>query len=127
MPYVVRHLLRMDLTFFAAHSKVITGRRRGINVDAWIVHYLAIKMPATLTIRYRHVDTGQITTETRPFSKLQKNVRLHGRMVQGDGYERFAAGDIMLLHFGIASLRGTSSRMKATSGPSSRSSTTPRT
>lgn len=99
MPYVVRHLQRMDLTFFAVHSKVIAGRQRGINVDAWIVPYLDVKVPATLTMRYRHVDTGEITTETRPFGKLQKNVRLHGRMVLGEGYSRFGEGDIMLLHF----------------------------
>src|SRR2546427_8125893 len=99
MPHVVRHLQRMDLTFFAVHSRTIAGRQRGVNVDAWLVPYLAIQLPATLKMRYRHVDTAQIINGPRPFSKLSKNIRLHGKMVQGAGYQQFVAGDIMLLHF----------------------------
>lgn len=99
MPYVVRRLQKMDLTFFAVHSKVIAGRQRAINIDAWLVPYLDIKVPTQLTMRYRHPDTAEIKTETRPIGRLQKNVRLHGRMVQGEGYGRFEEGDIMLLHF----------------------------
>jgi hypothetical protein len=89
----------MDLTFFAVHSRTIAGRQRGVNVDAWLIPYLALQLPATLRMRYRHVDTGEIVAEPRPFTKLQKNIRLHGKMVQGAGYQHFGAGDIMLLHF----------------------------
>lgn len=101
MPYVVRHLQRMDLTFFAVHSRTIAGRQRGINIDAWVVPYLTTPLPATLQMRYRDVDSNRIIVETRFFSKLQKNIRLHGKMVQGAGFHQYAAGDIMLLHFTV--------------------------
>lgn len=89
----------MDLTFFHVHSQRIKGRQRAINIDGWLIPYLAIPAPTTLTLRYRHVDTGRLTTESHPFGRLQKNYRIHGRMVEGNGYLAFGAGDIMLLRF----------------------------
>src|SRR5262245_26274524 len=99
MPYVVRRLQRMDLTFFHIHSKQIKGRQRAINIDGWLVPYLSVPAPATLLLRFRHVDTGRVTTESHPFGRLQKNFRIHGRMIEGDGYVAFGAGDFMLLRF----------------------------
>lgn len=54
MPYVVRRLQRMDRTFFHGHSEMIEGRQRAINIDGWIVPYLALSAPAEVTLRFRH-------------------------------------------------------------------------
>ena len=99
MPYIVRRLQTMDLTFFAVHSANIPGRQRGINIDSWLVPFLPFAIPTTVRMRYRHVDTGLILEETRPVEKMQKNVRLHGRMVRGEGYLQYSRDDIMLLSF----------------------------
>lgn len=99
MPYLVRRLQTMDLTFFAEHSRTIAGRQRGINIDSWLVQYLPFMIPNRVRMRYRHADSGRIITQSRPVGRLQKNVRLHGEMVRGAGYLRYGVGDIMLLHF----------------------------
>ena len=99
MSYVVRRLQTMDLTFFHEHSKTIRGRQRAINIDGWIVPYLSLPAPTDLALRFRHPDTGRVTSETHPFGRLQKNFRIHGRMVKGAGYLAYGAGDIMLIRF----------------------------
>jgi hypothetical protein len=99
MRYVVRRLQRMDLSFFHVHGASAAGRQRAINIDGWLIPYLSIPASTTLTLRFRHVDSGRLTAEPHPFGRLQKNFRIHGRMIQGNGYSAFSMGDIMLMRF----------------------------
>ena len=96
MAYIVRRLQKMDLTFFHAHGARGAGRQRAVNIDGWVLPSLG-PVPSTVTIRYREVDGGQIRSEPRRFGRLQKNYRLHGRMVPGAGYARYQRGDLMLM------------------------------
>jgi hypothetical protein len=86
----------MDLTFFHAHGADAAGRQRAINIDGWLLPSIG-SVPPDVTMRYRHVDDEQIHEERRKFGRLQKNFRLHGRMVQGTGYARYRPGDLMLM------------------------------
>ena len=97
MPYVARRLQKMDMSFFHAHGATAAGHQRAINIDGWLVPYLSIPAPSTATLRFRHPDTGRITSESRPFGRLQKNFRIHGEMIRGLGFGAFHIGDIMLL------------------------------
>src|SRR5258707_75590 len=99
MPYVVRRLQTMDLTFFHEHSNTIRGRQRAINIDGWLVPYLSVPAPTTLALRFRHADSARVTSENHPFGRLQKNYRIHGEMIEGKGYLAYGVGDIMMLRF----------------------------
>lgn len=96
MAYIVRRLQKMDLSFFRAHGANGAGRQRAINIDQWLIQSIGA-VPQAVKIRYRHVDDGQIREEPRKFGKLQKNFRLHGRMVPGQGYAAYDRGDLMLM------------------------------
>ncbi|MDP9323480.1 MAG: DUF3883 domain-containing protein [Acidobacteriota bacterium] len=98
MAYIVRRLQKMDLSFFHAHGATGAGRQRAINIDGWLLPAIG-NVPSAVTIRYRHVDDGQIHSEPRKFGKLQKNFRLHGRMIAGAGYARYRRGDLMFMRF----------------------------
>lgn len=88
----------MDLTFLHAHGSKVAGRQRAINIDGWLLPAIG-NVANAVTIRYRDVDDRQIRNEPRKFGKLQKNFRLHGRMVAGAGYARYERGDLMLMRF----------------------------
>lgn len=96
MPYVVRRLQKMDLTIFHEHSKTIKGRQRAINIDGWLIPYLSIPSP-DVSLRFRHPNTKRITSEMHPFGRLQKNYRIHGKMIEGSGFLDYGIGDMMLL------------------------------
>lgn len=98
MAYIVRRLQKMDLSFFHAHGASGAGRQRAININSWLIPAIG-NMPGAITIRYRHVDDGQIRSEPRKFGKLQKNYRLHGRMVAGAGYAKYGRGDLLFMRF----------------------------
>jgi hypothetical protein len=87
MPYVVRRLQKMDLSFFHAHGATAAGHQRAINIDGWLIPYLSIPAPSMLSLKFRHPDTGRLTTETRPCGRLHKNFRIHGEMIRGAGFE----------------------------------------
>lgn len=96
MPYIVRRLQKMDLTFFHAHGATSRGRQRAINVDRWVLPSLGA-VPEAVTMRYRDAGDTQIVESPRKFGRLQKNFRLHGSMVPGAAYLRYQPGDLMLL------------------------------
>jgi hypothetical protein len=96
MAYLVRRLQKMDLTFFHAHGAGAAARQRAINIDGWLMPAVGT-VSSRVQMRFRNVDDGEIHTLERRFGRLQKNFRLHGRMVPGSGYAQYQPGDLMLL------------------------------
>jgi hypothetical protein len=96
MAYVVRRLQRMDLSFFYAYGSNAAGHQRAINIDGWLMPAIGT-VPPSVHMRYRHIDDAAIRVEPRLFGRLEKNFRLHGQMVPGNGYLRYGRGDLMLM------------------------------